>query len=115
MSTTTTTVTTNKNKERMGEFLMSEKQKQELVTRDQFVAMVAEKLETTKKNARLYVDAVWEVADEILSEPNKKFLVKGFGTFSSKVAPAHKRVNNFNGEVIEVPEKIKRKVKFSSK
>lgn len=93
--------------------MSKEKTKKTLVTKDQYVTKVAEKLGATKKAAREALDAVWEVADEILSVADQKFVVEGFGTFSVEKVPAHTRVFNLTGEKIEVAEKLRRKVKFS--
>lgn len=86
-----------------------------LITKEDYVSRVSEKLGTTKKEARAAMNAVFEVAADILSVPDQKFTVEGLATFSSEVKPAHTCKNNLTGEIIEVPAKLKQKAKFSKK
>ncbi|MBO1087120.1 HU family DNA-binding protein [Enterococcus mundtii] len=86
-----------------------------LVTKEEYVAKVAEVLGGTKKAAREAVDAVFGVATEIMSVPDRKFTVEGLATFSTEIKPAHIRKNNLTGETIDVPAKLKQKAVFSRK
>lgn len=87
----------------------------ELTTKDLYVAKVAEKLGTTKVAAREALDAVYDVAKEILSQPDQKITIQGFATFTSEIKPAHTMVNNLSEtkELIEVPARLRHKATFS--
>lgn len=70
--------------------------KQEMITK------VAEKTQSTKKDAEKFVDATLEVIKEALSESKKVQLV-GFGSFEVRDRAARKAHNPQTGEPIEIP------------
>lgn len=70
--------------------------KQEMITK------VAEKTQSTKKDAEQFVDATLEVIKEALSESKKVQLV-GFGSFEVRDRAARKAHNPQTGEPIEIP------------
>lgn len=70
--------------------------KQEMITK------VAEKTQSTKKDAEQFVDATLEVIKEALKESKKVQLV-GFGSFEVRDRAARKAHNPKTGEPIEIP------------
>ncbi len=67
-----------------------------------FIALVAEKAEISKKDADTAVDAVFSAIEEILAEGDKLSL-PGFGTFEVRERAARMGHNIRTGEPTEIP------------
>ena len=82
------------------------------VNKKELVAVVAEKLGSTKKDGALALEAVIEAIRQEVKAGNE-VNVAGFGKYSEVVVPAHERKLGFTGETIQVAEKTKLKFKAS--
>lgn len=68
----------------------------------EFVAAMAEKMGTTKKDAEKMVSAFLETVEEVLVKEDKiQFL--GFGSFETKTRPARDYRNPRTGEIKNMP------------
>lgn len=75
----------------------------QVVNKKNLVEIVAEKLDITKKEATVAVEAVFESMADTLAEGNKVD-ISGFGKFEVKVRAARKGINPATKEAIEIPE-----------
>ena len=105
-----------------------EKDDKKLVTKDDFVLRVYERLSKkvggeeplfksknkAKEIIKLIHNEIFEVLAEIMKE-GKEYRVLGFGTFKTYKTKATVKRNPRTGEQIEVPSKLTPKVVFSSK
>lgn len=82
------------------------------VGKKELVATIAEQMETTKKDAGLAFDGVVEAIKTHLAEGEDVSIV-GLVNFTQKVVPAHERVLGFNGETVQVPERVQIKARAS--
>ena len=72
------------------------------MNKKELVNLIAEKTETTKKDAAAVVDAVIEVVTEALSK-GEKVRITGFGTFEVRERAARTGYNPQTGEPIDIP------------
>lgn len=72
------------------------------MNKKELVNLIAEKTETTKKDAATVVDAVIEVVTEALSK-GEKVRITGFGTFEVRERAARTGYNPQTGEPIDIP------------
>lgn len=72
------------------------------MNKKELVNLIAEKTETTKKDAAAVVDAVIEVITEALSK-GEKVRITGFGTFEVRERAARTGYNPQTGEPIDIP------------
>ncbi|MBS3813259.1 HU family DNA-binding protein [Candidatus Bipolaricaulota bacterium] len=80
------------------------------MNKGEFVDILAEKTETTKKDSKEALDSTLEVITEAL-EDGKEVLFVGFGKFEPRARSATERLNPQTGEVIDVPAKVVPKFK----
>lgn len=83
------------------------------MTKADFVSLVAEKAEMTKKDAGVAVNSVFEVLSSIL-EKGESISFNGFGTFSTTTRAARVARVPSTGKTIQVPETNVVKFKVSS-
>ena len=69
-----------------------------------FVAMLAEKAELSKKDSQKVFDAVLEGITEVLAK-GESLIVPGFGTFTVKERPARTGRNPQTGQEIQIAAK----------
>lgn len=72
------------------------------MNKKELVNLIAEKTETTKKDAAAVVDAVIEVVTEALSK-GERVRITGFGTFEVRERAARTGYNPQTGEPIDIP------------
>jgi DNA-binding protein HU-beta len=81
------------------------------VSKVEFVKMLAEKVEASRKDALLFVDALFETAKE-LTESEGEVKVSPWLKFVMVTRKAHKARNPKTGESIKVPEKTVLKIRM---
>lgn len=72
------------------------------MNKTELITKVAKETETTKKDAKVIVDAVFETIQEELSEGGDVSIL-GFGTFSVTERAARKGRNPQTGEEMDIP------------
>ena len=82
------------------------------VGKKELVATIAEQAGVTKKDAGLAFDAVVEAVKTRIAE-GEDVSIMGLVSFTQKLVPAHERVLGFNGETVQVPERVQVKAKAS--
>lgn len=82
------------------------------VGKKELVATIANQLGSTKKDAGIALDAVAEAIRTHLAE-GEDVAIKGLVSFTQKTVPAHERTLGFNGETVEVPERVHVKARAS--
>lgn len=85
-----------------------------MLNKQDFVAIIVEQQDTTKKEAAHIVDAFTKAVKTVMKD-NKSVSLVGFGKFVSEYKEARTRVLGFSGETIEVPAHYAHKVKLSAK
>lgn len=91
---------------------MVKKQKVELVGKKELAAIIADENGITKKAAAEAIDFVTDAVRTVLRQ-EKAVRLSGFGSITPVFKEAHTRVNNLNGESIEVAAGFRYKAKVS--
>lgn len=73
------------------------------MNKNEFISMVADKAELTKKDTEKVLDAITDCIEEILAKEDKLQLV-GFGTFETKVRPERTGRNPKTGESVLIAQ-----------
>ena len=73
------------------------------MTKNEIIAVVAEKAGVSKKDASKVVDALFGTITEELSN-GSPVRFTGFGTFETRVRAARQGKNPRTGEILEIPE-----------
>lgn len=73
------------------------------MTKNEIIAVVAEKAGVTKKDAAKTVDALFETITEELANGNPVRFT-GFGSFEARVRTARQGKNPRTGEILDIPE-----------
>ena len=73
--------------------------------------VVAKKMGVSRVKAKFAIEAVFEAIEETI--PEEEISIVGFGTFYTKVNPAHKARNPKTGETVMTEEITKPRLKFS--
>lgn len=79
-----------------------------------FINLVAEKMGTTKTNAELAINGVFDALVDVMSEKDS-YTHQGFGTFSAVYKEEHDSRNPKTGETVKVAAKYVPKFSFSDK
>lgn len=83
------------------------------MNKPEFVDYVAEELGTTKKDTKVYVDAIFDSIAALLDQ-GEEVNFNGFGKFTMENVEAATRRNPRTGESVKVEAHRKPKFKFSS-
>lgn len=83
-----------------------------MVAKKELVATIAEQMGSTKKDAGLALDGVVEAIQTHIAD-GQDVSISGLVKFTQKVVPAHERKLGFNGETVQVPERVQVKAKAS--
>lgn len=86
-----------------------------MLTKKDFVKVIAEQQNTTQKNAEAIINAFVDGIKAVFAK-NETLMLSGFAKFESKLQPATLHHLNFDPEhprTIEVPEKFKHSIKAS--
>lgn len=91
------------------------KREKNMLTKKDFVKVIAEQQNTTQKNAEAIINAFVNGVKAVFAK-NETLMLSGFAKFESKLQPATLHHLNFDPEhprTIEVPEKFKHSIKAS--
>lgn len=83
-----------------------------MLTKPEFVALLAERCEVTKKDAEEMYDDVFGLLSEVVSE-GKEVAIPGLGRVKIADRPARVANNPRTGEKVEVPAKKTPKFQFA--
>ena len=77
------------------------------MTKKELIEKVAMEMGVSKRSAEMAVESIITVIQGQMRQPGREVVLRGFGTFKSKVAPARTGRNPKTGESIEIPERLK--------
>lgn len=77
------------------------------MTKKELIEHMALEMDVSKKSAEMAVEAFLKIVAGQMRQPGREVVLRGFGTFRSKLAPTRKGRNPKSGETIEIPEHIK--------
>ena len=77
------------------------------MTKKELAEKLALELGVSKRSGEMAVEAFITIIQGQMRQPGREVVLRGFGTFKSKVAPARTGRNPKTGESIEIPERIK--------
>ena len=77
------------------------------MTKKELIEKVALEMGVSKRSGEMAVETVITVIQGQMRQPGREVVLRGFGTFRSKLVPARQGRNPKTGEACEIPEHIK--------
>lgn len=77
------------------------------MTKKELIEKVALEMGVSKRPGEMAIETIFGIIKEQMSVPGNEVVLRGFGTFKSKLVPARPVRNPKTGESIEIPERIK--------
>lgn len=82
------------------------------MTKKELIEKMALEMGVSKKAAEIAVESFIKIVAGQMRQPGHEVVMRGFGTFRSKLVPARTGRNPLTGKTAEIPERIK--VSFKS-
>ena len=77
------------------------------MTKKDLIEHMALEMGVSKKAAEMAVESFIKIVQGQMRQPGREVVLRGFGTFRSKLVPTRTGRNPKTGESIEIPEHIK--------
>ena len=77
------------------------------MTKKELIEKVALEMGVNKRSGEMAVEAFLKIVAGQMRQPGREVVLRGFGTFRSKLVPTKMGRNPKTGETIEIPEHIK--------
>lgn len=77
------------------------------MTKKELAEKLALEMGVSKRSGEMAVEAFINIIQGQMRQPGREVVLRGFGTFRSKLVPTRKGRNPKSGETIEIPEHIK--------
>ena len=77
------------------------------MTKKELAEKLALEMGVSKRSGEMAVEAFINIIQGQMRQPGREVVLRGFGTFRSKLVPTRTGRNPKSGETIEIPEHIK--------
>ena len=77
------------------------------MTKKELIEHVALEMGVSKRSGEMAVEAFINIVQGQMRQPGREVVLRGFGTFRSKLVPTRMGRNPKTGEAVEIPERIK--------
>ena len=77
------------------------------MTKKELIEHVALEMGVSKRSGEMAVEAIIAIIQGQMRQPGREVVLRGFGTFRSKLVPTRTGRNPKTGEAVEIPERIK--------
>ena len=77
------------------------------MTKKELIEHVALEMGVSKRSGEMAVEAFINIIQGQMRQPGREVVLRGFGTFRSKLVPTRTGRNPKTGETVEIPEHIK--------